>query len=71
MASIAIVRNGNPPLDGFSIEETIEFEMLDALAALDDTGKPAWNFEGGPITHREKRWLELYTRQIRATPALK
>lgn len=65
MTSMAIVRNSKPALDGLSIEETIEFEVLDALAALDDTGKPAWTFEGGPTTHREKRWLE-YTKQIQA-----
>jgi|GEM_PF-3251251 len=46
MTSMAIVRNSKPALDGLSIEETIEFEVLDALAALDDTGKPAWTFEG-------------------------
>lgn len=49
-------RPGNDP--GLSIEETIEFEMLDALAALDDTGKPAWAFEGKPTARREQRWLE-------------
>jgi hypothetical protein len=56
-------------LDGLSIEGTIEFEMLDALPALTTMGKPAWTFEGGPITRREKRWLELYMKQIRAMPA--
>jgi hypothetical protein len=69
MTSMAIVRNSRAPSDGLSIEETIEFEMLDALPALTTMGKPAWTFEGGPITRREKRWLELYMKQIRAMPA--
>lgn len=66
MASIAIVRSANPPLDGLSIEETAEFELLDALLPIDDNGEPTWVFEGEPISRREKRWLELYTKQIRA-----
>jgi hypothetical protein len=66
MTSMAIVRNSKEPLDGLSIEESIEFELLDALPALDDVGKPAWTFEGRPNTRREKRWLELYFKQIRA-----
>ena len=67
MASIAIVRSANPPLDGLSIEETAEFERLDALPPIDDNGKPAWVFEGEPTSRREKRWLELYTKQLQAT----
>ena len=63
MAPIAIVRTSMPPLDGLSIKETIEFELLDSLPALDDNGTPAWIFEGAPITDREKRWLELYKKQ--------
>lgn len=66
MASIAIIRNTNSPLDGLSTEETAEFERLDALAALDEAGKPTWIFEGEPTSRREKRWLELYTKQIKA-----
>jgi hypothetical protein len=66
MTSMAIVRNWKEALGGLSIEETFEFELLDALPALDDVGKPAWTFEGGPNTRREKRWLELYLKQIRA-----
>jgi hypothetical protein len=66
MTSMAIVPNSRAPLDGLSIEGTIEFEMLDALPALDDMGKPAWTFEGGPIARRKKRWLELYMKQMRA-----
>jgi hypothetical protein len=66
MASITIVRSPNPPLDGLSIKETAEFELLEALPPIDDNGKPAWVFEGEPTSRREKRWLELYTKQIRA-----
>jgi hypothetical protein len=56
----------NPPLVGLSIEETAEFEWLDALPPIDGNGKPGWVFEGEPTIHREKRWLELYTKQVRA-----
>jgi hypothetical protein len=52
------------PIGGLTIEETIQFEAIDALPPTDDNGKPAWTFEGGPITWREKRWLELYTKTI-------
>ena len=55
-------RNSNRPLGGLSIEETIEFETLDALPPFDDGGNLAWTFEGEPTTSREKRWLELYTK---------
>jgi hypothetical protein len=54
-----IDENGNRVLVGFSIEETFEFETLDDLTPLDETGHIAWQ-EGMPITSREKRWLELY-----------
>jgi len=48
---------------GLTIEEAIEFEVLDALPPFDDSGNIAWTFEGGPITPREKRWLELYAKK--------
>jgi hypothetical protein len=67
MASMAIVRSANSSLDGLSTEEAAEFERLDALAALDEAGKPAWIFEGEPTSPRERRWLELYTKQSQAT----
>jgi hypothetical protein len=50
------------PLAGLTIEEAIEFEMLDALPPFDDRGRIGWIFEGEPTSHREKRWLELYTK---------
>ena len=53
-------------LAGLSLEETIEFEALEALPPLDDNGNIGWTFEGEPTTRREKRWLELYRKQERA-----
>jgi hypothetical protein len=51
---------GRRVLLGLSVEETFEFETLDDLAPLDETGTVmAWR-DGVPITDREKRWLELY-----------
>jgi hypothetical protein len=51
---------------GLTMGETIEFEALDALPPFDDSGNIAWAFEGEPTTRREKRWLELYMKQVRA-----
>ena len=48
---------------GLTREETIEFEALDALPPFDDRGNLAWSFEGGPMTRREQRWLELYLKK--------
>jgi hypothetical protein len=48
---------------GLTMEETIEFGALDALAPFDDSGNIAWSFEGGPTTRREKRRLELYLKK--------
>jgi hypothetical protein len=48
---------------GLTIEETIEFEALDALPPFDDSGNIAWVFEGEPTSCREKRWLELYVKR--------
>jgi hypothetical protein len=51
---------------GLTTEETIEFEALDALPPFDDSGNIAWVFEGEPTTRPEKRWLELYMKQVQA-----
>jgi hypothetical protein len=51
-------------LAGLTIEETIEFEALDALPPFDDNGEVAWTFEGQPTNDRERRWLELYTKML-------
>jgi hypothetical protein len=56
------------PIGGLTIEETIEFETIDALPPFDDNGNIAWIFEGEPTTDREKRWLELYKKHLRARP---
>jgi hypothetical protein len=50
------------PLALHTIEEAIEFEMLDALPPFDDSGEIGWIFQGKPTSRREKRWLELYTK---------
>jgi hypothetical protein len=56
----SIDENGRRVLVGLSVQETFEFETLDELSPLDETGtKIAWR-DGAPITGREKRWLELY-----------
>jgi hypothetical protein len=55
--------DGRRVLIGLSLEETFEFETLDSLPALDETGKHvAWDENGAPTTTREKRWLELYSK---------
>ena len=58
--------NSNRPLDGLTIEETIEFKAIEALPPCDENGDIAWTFEGEPTTSREKRWRELYVKQERA-----
>ena len=61
-----IDEDGHRVLLGLSIEETFEFETLDDLAPLDETGMHiAWR-DGVPITSREKRWLELYQKHDEA-----
>jgi hypothetical protein len=57
--------NSHQPLDGLTVQETIEFEVIEALPPFDENGKIAWTFEGEPTTRREKRWLELYRKQGR------
>jgi hypothetical protein len=59
-------REDRPCIAGLSYEETIEFEALDAIPPLDDDGNVVWPFEGEPVIHREKRWLELYRKHDRA-----
>jgi hypothetical protein len=56
-------RRSHADIAGLTVEETIEFDELDALPPFDDSGNIAWAFEGGPITSREKRWLELYLKK--------
>jgi hypothetical protein len=53
-------KDGRCVLIGLSVEETFEFETLDDLSPLDETGTSISWRDGVPITNREKRWLELY-----------
>jgi hypothetical protein len=63
-------KDGRRILIGLSIEETFEFETLDDLSPLDETGTDiAWR-DGVPISSREKRWLELYQKHDDAWRAL-
>jgi hypothetical protein len=63
--SVVTIRPKDRSTDGagLTIEEAVEFEILDALPPFDHGGNIAWTFEGGPITPREKRWLELYVKK--------
>jgi hypothetical protein len=59
--------DGKRVLIGLSVQETFEFETLDALPPLDDTGSHvSWSTDGQPTTKREKRWLELYLKHDEA-----
>jgi tRNA A37 threonylcarbamoyladenosine modification protein TsaB len=59
--------DGKRVLIGLSVQETFEFETLDALPPLDESGSHvAWNATGQPSTKREKRWLELYLKHDEA-----
>jgi hypothetical protein len=59
--------NGRRVLFGLTLEETFEFETLDGLPALDDSGSHvAWDENGLPTSPREKRWLELYSKHDEA-----
>lgn len=60
-------RDGRRVLIGLTLEETTEFERLDSLPALDQSGSlVAWDENGAPTTTREKRWLELYGKHDQA-----
>jgi hypothetical protein len=56
------------PCAALTIDEAIEFEMLDALAPVDDSGNIGSIFEGEPVSRREKRWLELSTKLTMRQP---
>ena len=59
--------NGRRVLIGLTIEETSEFETLDCLPALDESGNHvAWDEGGCPTNSREKSWLELYSKHDEA-----
>lgn len=59
-------KDGRRVLIGLSIEETFEFETIEELAPMDETGaRIAWS-DGVPLTSREKRWLKLYQKHDHA-----
>jgi hypothetical protein len=59
--------NGQRVLVGLTIEETLEFETLDSLAALGwRGGHVLWEESAFPATKDQKRWLELYTKHDQA-----
>jgi hypothetical protein len=55
-------RRSQKRLPGLTMEEMIEFEILDATPPFDDDGSIAWEFEGQPRNDRERRWLGLYNK---------
>jgi hypothetical protein len=58
---------GRRVLVGLTSKETFEFETLDCLPALDESGnRVALGQNGAPTSTREKRWLELYTKHDNA-----
>ena len=58
---------GRLVLIGLTLEETEEFERLDATPALDKDGCLfPWPTDGDPLPRSEHRWLELYEKHIDA-----
>lgn len=59
--------DGRRVLIGLTFEETFEFEKLDHLPALDESGGHVlWDAGGLPATKQAERWLELYSKHDRA-----
>jgi hypothetical protein len=54
------------PLAGLTIEEVIEFEMLDALPPFDDSGEIGWILQGKPTSRRDSVGLSFTRKQERA-----
>jgi hypothetical protein len=60
-------KNGHRVLIGLTVEETFEFEALDETPPVGDDGGLTWKSLGAmPVTEREVRWLELYTKHASA-----
>jgi hypothetical protein len=58
---------GRRVLIGLTIEETFEFEILDEPPPIADDGSVTLKNSGTmPVTEREVRWLELYTKHVNA-----
>jgi hypothetical protein len=52
---------GNRVRIGLTFAETLEFERLDALEPLDESGKPVpWHCQSEAMRRLEDRWFELY-----------
>jgi hypothetical protein len=58
--------NGQKVIIGLSPAETSEFELLEDRAPLHADGTIAWDFEGGPQSADERKWLLLYKKHDRA-----
>jgi hypothetical protein len=62
-----ISRSGGHVLIGLTPEETLEFEHIDALAALAGSGKnDDQAVDEAPASTGERRWLELYQKHENA-----
>jgi hypothetical protein len=63
----SVDKNGHRILIGLTVEETFEFEVLDETPPVADEARRARNgVEVMPVTEREVRWLELYTKHASA-----
>ena len=52
---------GRPSLVGLTLEETVEFLILDAEPPVDENGKVLrWEADEASFPNNQKRWLELY-----------
>ena len=59
--------DGRRVLIGLTVEETFEFEKLDLVPALRDTGAHIlWEAGGRPASKQAERWLELYNKHDEA-----
>jgi hypothetical protein len=60
-------KHGHRVLIGLTVEETFEFEALDETPPVaDDRGATRKSAGTMPVTEREVRWLELYTKHANA-----
>jgi hypothetical protein len=56
-------KNGRRVLVGLTLEETLEFETLDSVLALEESRRHVVrDRDGVAAATRQKRWLELYDR---------
>ena len=58
---------GNRVRVGLTYAETLEFERLDALEPLDESGNPLpWDAQSETVRQSEDRWFELYRKHEQA-----